>query len=113
MAGQGRLAASDAPTVAVPVVPSAPLCKALSDQALCDGLQIVLKGRQMGGAHFYPQVREAPQELSDRGIVEISHGKRARVGVPSPGPRIHHKPNSVAQLTSKPASPAQACSVGI
>lgn len=48
----------DALTVTAPLVPGAPLCRAWSDQARRDGLQIVLKGGQMGGADFYPQVRD-------------------------------------------------------
>jgi uncharacterized protein YgbK (DUF1537 family) len=48
----------DALTVVAPLVPGAPLCRAWSANPRRDGLEIVLKGGQMGSAHFYGQVRE-------------------------------------------------------
>jgi uncharacterized protein YgbK (DUF1537 family) len=38
------------------LVPGAPLCRGHSQDAACDGLQIVLKGGQMGDAAFFGTV---------------------------------------------------------
>jgi uncharacterized protein YgbK (DUF1537 family) len=43
-------------TVAAGLAPGAPLCRAWSSQAARDGLQIVLKGGQMGSESFYGDV---------------------------------------------------------
>lgn len=43
-------------TVAAGLAPGAPLCRAWSDQPARDGLEIVLKGGQMGTASFYGDV---------------------------------------------------------
>ncbi|MCP5265545.1 MAG: four-carbon acid sugar kinase family protein [Burkholderiaceae bacterium] len=48
----------DALTVAAELVPGAPLCRAWSADPARDGLQIVLKGGQMGGPDFFGRVRE-------------------------------------------------------
>jgi len=40
------------------LVPGAPLCRAWSDRAPRDGLEIVLKGGQMGGDDFFGRVRD-------------------------------------------------------
>jgi uncharacterized protein YgbK (DUF1537 family) len=47
----------DALSVAASLVPGAPLCRAWSDQKGRDGLEIVLKGGQMGTASFFGAVR--------------------------------------------------------
>lgn len=39
------------------LAPGAPLCRAWSDQPQRDGLQVVLKGGQMGAADFFGAVR--------------------------------------------------------
>ena len=44
-------------TVEAGLVPGAPLCRAWSDNDQRDGLQVVLKGGQIGGTSFYGQVR--------------------------------------------------------
>ena len=43
-------------TVAAGLAPGAPLCRAWSDWPARDGLEIVLKGGQMGTASFYGDV---------------------------------------------------------
>jgi uncharacterized protein YgbK (DUF1537 family) len=48
----------DALSVAAGLAPGAPLCRAWSSQPRRDGLEIVLKGGQMGGAGFFGDVRE-------------------------------------------------------
>jgi uncharacterized protein YgbK (DUF1537 family) len=48
----------DALSVAAGLAPGAPLCRAWSKSAERDGLEIVLKGGQMGGASFFGVVRE-------------------------------------------------------
>jgi 3-oxoisoapionate kinase len=48
--------AIDTLTVAAPLVPGAPLCRAGSRQAARDGLEIVLKGGQMGAPDFFGRV---------------------------------------------------------
>ncbi|WP_326533920.1 3-oxo-isoapionate kinase OiaK [Pseudorhodoferax sp.] len=50
-------------TVAAGLAPGAPLCRAWSADARRDGLEIVLKGGQMGAAGFFASVRDgsAPQ----------------------------------------------------
>ncbi len=50
-------------TVAAALAPGAPLCRAWSADARRDGLEIVLKGGQMGGSDFFAAVRDGP----DRG----------------------------------------------
>ncbi|GHC86198.1 type III effector Hrp-dependent outer domain-containing protein [Pseudorhodoferax aquiterrae] len=45
-------------TVAAGLAPGAPLCRAWSDLPQRDGLEIVLKGGQMGGADFFARVRD-------------------------------------------------------
>ncbi len=45
-------------TVASAVAPGAPLCRAWSGQAKRDGLEIVLKGGQLGPVSFYGNVRD-------------------------------------------------------
>ena len=44
-------------TVEAGMAPGAPLCRTWSDDPKRDGLQVVLKGGQMGGVNFYEQVR--------------------------------------------------------
>jgi uncharacterized protein YgbK (DUF1537 family) len=44
-----------------PMVPGAPLCRVHSDDARLDGLDIILKGGQMGPPGFFEDVRLAPQ----------------------------------------------------
>ncbi|MEM5404682.1 3-oxo-isoapionate kinase OiaK [Paraburkholderia unamae] len=48
----------DALSVAAGVAPGAPLCRAWSSTAARDGLEIVLKGGQIGQADFFAAVRE-------------------------------------------------------
>jgi uncharacterized protein YgbK (DUF1537 family) len=48
----------DALSVVAGLAPGAPLCRAWSSQPRRDGLEIVLKGGQMGGAGFFGDVRE-------------------------------------------------------
>jgi 3-oxoisoapionate kinase len=43
-------------TLAAPLAPGAPLCRAHSDNAALDGLELVLKGGQMGGEDFFGRV---------------------------------------------------------
>lgn len=45
-------------TLQARLVPGAPLCRAWSDRPARDGLEIVLKGGQMGGADFFGLVRD-------------------------------------------------------
>lgn len=45
-------------TMAARLAPGAPLCRAWSDLPQRDGLELVLKGGQMGGADFFGQVRD-------------------------------------------------------
>ncbi|HEY4298601.1 MAG TPA: 3-oxo-isoapionate kinase OiaK [Paraburkholderia sp.] len=47
----------DALSVAAGLAPGAPLCRAWSSSARRDGLEIVLKGGQIGGADFFATVR--------------------------------------------------------
>lgn len=49
--------AIDTLTVAAPLAPGAPLCRAGSRRAARDGLEIVLKGGQMGAPDFFGRVR--------------------------------------------------------
>jgi len=44
-------------TVLAGLVPGVPLCRAWSDDPLRDGLEVVFKGGQLGGADFYALVR--------------------------------------------------------
>ena len=48
----------DALSVVAGLAPGAPLCRAWSAEARRDGLQIVLKGGQLGDAAFFGAVRE-------------------------------------------------------
>jgi uncharacterized protein YgbK (DUF1537 family) len=50
-----RIAALD---VAAGLAPGAPLCRAYSDDPAYDGLELVLKGGQMGAADFFRHVRD-------------------------------------------------------
>jgi 3-oxoisoapionate kinase len=43
-------------TFAARLAPGAPLCRAHSDEAAMNGLELVLKGGQVGDAHFFTQV---------------------------------------------------------
>ena len=45
-------------TLEAPLAPGGPLCRSHSRNARFDGLQIVLKGGQVGGERFFAQVRE-------------------------------------------------------
>ena len=47
-------------TVAASLTPGAPLCRAWSEDPRRDGLEIVLKGGQMGGPDFFVSVRDGP-----------------------------------------------------
>lgn len=44
--------------IAAGLAPGAPLCRAFSDDAIYDGLEVVLKGGQMGPAEFFTTVRD-------------------------------------------------------
>jgi uncharacterized protein YgbK (DUF1537 family) len=44
-----------------PMTPGAPLCRVHSDDARLDGLDIILKGGQMGSPSFFEDVKVAPQ----------------------------------------------------
>lgn len=44
-------------TLAAPLAPGGPLCRASSPNPDLDGMQIVLKGGQVGGEQFFEQVR--------------------------------------------------------
>jgi len=43
---------------AAALAPGAPLCRASADDPVLDGLELVLKGGQVGGEHFFEQVRQ-------------------------------------------------------
>ena len=43
-------------TMSARLAPGAPLCRAWSTEAARDGLELVLKGGQMGGPEFFGQV---------------------------------------------------------
>jgi uncharacterized protein YgbK (DUF1537 family) len=45
-------------TVTYPLSPGAPLCRAYSDQTRFDGLELALKGGQVGGIDFFGRVRD-------------------------------------------------------
>ena len=45
-------------TMTAPLVPGAPLCRAWAADPARDGLEVVLKGGQMGGADFFGRVRD-------------------------------------------------------
>ena len=53
-----RCLAPDALQIAAALSPGAPLCVALSDQAHLKGLQIALKGGQMGQADYFLRARD-------------------------------------------------------
>jgi uncharacterized protein YgbK (DUF1537 family) len=55
----------DALTVAAELSPGAPLCRAWSRKTQRDGLEIVLKGGQMGGASFFGLVRDGHTHRSN------------------------------------------------
>jgi uncharacterized protein YgbK (DUF1537 family) len=44
-------------TAIAPIAPGSPLCKAHTNQALPGGLEIALKGGQVGGPEFFCQVK--------------------------------------------------------
>jgi len=44
-----------------PMAPGAPLCRFHSDDARLDGLEVILKGGQMGSPSFFEDVKAAPQ----------------------------------------------------
>ena len=46
--------------MAASLAPGAPLCRAWSEDPRRDGLEIVLKGGQMGGPDFFVSVRDGP-----------------------------------------------------
>ena len=48
----------DALTAIAPVAPGSPLCRAHSTDPARDGLQIALKGGQVGGDDFFCAVRD-------------------------------------------------------
>ena len=43
--------------VAARLSPGAPLCRAVANEPWLDGLEIALKGGQMGGPHFFDEAR--------------------------------------------------------
>jgi uncharacterized protein YgbK (DUF1537 family) len=45
-------------TIAYPLAPGAPLCRAHSNLPRFDGLELSLKGGQVGGADFFGRVRQ-------------------------------------------------------
>ncbi len=45
-------------TFAAPMAPGSPLCRAHSDDTAMDGLELVLKGGQVGGVNFFEVVRK-------------------------------------------------------
>jgi uncharacterized protein YgbK (DUF1537 family) len=53
----------DALSVAAGLAPGAPLCRAWSKSARRDGLEIVLKGGQIGGAAFFGAVKEGREAM--------------------------------------------------
>ena len=57
----------DALTVVAGLAPGAPLCRAWSPEPGRDGLEIVLKGGQMGGAGFFGLAREGAREGGRQG----------------------------------------------
>jgi uncharacterized protein YgbK (DUF1537 family) len=48
----------DALTAIAPLAPGSPLCRALSPDPARDGLEIALKGGQVGGEDFFRAVRD-------------------------------------------------------
>ena len=44
-------------TLSAGITPGVPLCRAWSDNSQRDGLEIALKGGQMGGPSFYGEIR--------------------------------------------------------
>ena len=59
----GRAAAMlgiDALTAIAPIAPGSPLCRAHAVDPARDGLQIALKGGQVGGDDFFRAVRDGP-----------------------------------------------------
>lgn len=52
-------------TVAAGLAPGAPLCRATSNDPQRDGLEVVLKGGQMGGADFFGVVRDGVGPLQE------------------------------------------------
>lgn len=51
-------------TFAAPLVPGAPLCRSYAPGSPLDGLELVLKGGQIGPEHFFSQVRDGKMERS-------------------------------------------------
>ena len=52
-------------TVLAGIAPGAPLCRAWSENSRRDGLEIVLKGGQMGSANFFEAVRVGGSAWND------------------------------------------------
>ena len=46
----------------MPISPGAPLCKAYSDESLMNGIEIALKGGQLGGSNYFSNVQKATNE---------------------------------------------------
>ncbi|MFZ7946118.1 MULTISPECIES: four-carbon acid sugar kinase family protein [Bacillaceae] len=46
----------------LPISPGAPLCKAYSDDSRFDGIELALKGGQLGGRNYFTNVRKASSE---------------------------------------------------
>lgn len=46
----------------LPISPGAPLCKAYSNESLMNGIEIALKGGQLGGSNYFSNVRKATNE---------------------------------------------------
>jgi len=46
----------------LPISPGAPLCKAYSDKSLMNGIEIALKGGQLGGSNYFSNVQKATNE---------------------------------------------------
>ena len=47
----------------LPISPGAPLCKSYSDESLMNGIEIALKGGQLGGSNYFSNVRKATNEI--------------------------------------------------
>ena len=52
-----QVLAPDALTIAARLAPGAPLCKLHSSTAGLDGMEVALKGGQMGDVHFFDRAR--------------------------------------------------------
>jgi 3-oxoisoapionate kinase len=63
-------------SVAGAMAPGAPLCRAIADDARRDGLEIVLKGGQMGAASFFGAVRAGqPFDATEASLTTSSERK--------------------------------------